>query len=82
MWDHYEYKIAEHLICALEYGDYCDMSEEEISQFKSWLEYAQDGKTGYWSTDYDGEDFGPCAVSGLFANRITVKYNFKDDGNA
>ena len=81
MWNKTEYKISQHFACALEYGDYGDMTEEEISQFDAWVEYAQDGIAGHWSIeDHDGEDFGCCEVSGLFANRATVRYNFKTEG--
>ena len=81
VWDYYEYKIAEHYIFAIEYGDYGDMSKEEISQFNAWLETEQKGIVGHWSIEeHDGGDFGICAVSGLFANRATVRFNFKIKG--
>lgn len=77
-WDYYEYKIAEHFIFALEYGDYSDMSDEEIVEFQSWVETEQDSVVGHWSIEeHDGGDFGVCEVTGLFANRATVRFNFK-----
>ena len=77
-WDCYEYKIAEHYVFPLVCGDYEGMTESEISQFQTWLEFEQDGIVGHWSIgEHDGDDFGRCAVSGLFANRATVRYNFK-----
>lgn len=79
-WDYYEYKIAEHYIFALEYSDYGDMSGTEIVQFNDWLENEQAGIVGHWSIgEHGGDDFGRCAVSGLFANRATVRYNFKTE---
>ena len=79
--DYYEYKIAEHYIFALEYGDYGDMTESEVTQFNNWLETEQDGIVGHWSIEeHDGGDFGVCAVLGLFANRATVRFNFRVKG--
>ena len=37
-WDYYEYRIAEHFIFVLEYGDYGDMSEEEIKEIQSTID--------------------------------------------
>lgn len=77
-WDYVEYKIAEHFIFAIEYGDYEGMSKEEISQFQAWLENEQAGIVGHWSIEEHGDgNFGRCAVLGLFANRATVRFNFK-----
>ena len=77
-WDYLEFKIAEHYICALEYGDFGDMTESEVAQFNNWLEKEQDGVVGHWSIEeHDGGDFGVCAVTGFFANRATVRFNFK-----
>ena len=76
--DYYEYRIAEHFIFAIEYGDYGDMTKGEISQFKAWLENEQAGVVGHWSIEeHDGGNFGRCEVTGLFANRATVRFNFK-----
>lgn len=76
--DYYEYKIAEHFIFVIEYSDYGDMTKGEIAEFKAWLGYVQDGIAGHWSIEeHGGEDYGICAVSGLFANRATVRFNFK-----
>ena len=77
-WDYYEYRIAEHYIFAIEYGDYGEMSDQEISQFQAWLEYEQAGIAGNWSIEEHGmEDYGHCAVSGLFVNSVQVRFNFK-----
>ena len=77
-WDYVEFKIAEHYIFAIEYGDYGGMTKGEISEFKAWLENEQAGNAGHWSIeDHSSDDFGHCAVSGLFANRATVRFNFK-----
>ena len=77
-WDYVEFKISEHYIFALEYGDYGDMTESEVTQFNNWLETEQDGIVGHWSIEeHDGDDFGRCAVTGFFANCATVRFNFK-----
>ena len=77
-WDYLECKIAEYYILALEYGDFGDMTASEVAQFNNWLEKKQDGVVGHWSIEeHDGGDFGVCAVTGLFANRATLRFNFK-----
>ena len=77
-WDYVEFKIAEHFIFAIEYGDYGDMTKGEISQFQAWLENEQAGIVGHWSIEeHSSEDYGRCAVTGLFARRATVRFNFK-----
>ena len=79
-WDYVEFRIAEHFIFALEYGDYGDMTKEEIAEFQVWLECEQGGVAGHWSIEeHSSEDYGRCAVLGLFANRATVRFNFKTE---
>lgn len=76
-WDHYEYRISQHFACFLEYGDFGDMTEEEIQQIEEWVTREQGGKTGYWSIQEINEDYGKCEVTGSFSNLMSVRYNFK-----
>jgi hypothetical protein len=79
-WDHYEYKIAEYYLPILINDDASGMEDEEIKEFHLWrmhqeeLAEEQGFDVGHW-TDLDGsgEDWGACAVSGLFAMRCTVR---------
>lgn len=77
MWNKTEYKISQHFACALEYGDYGDMTEEEITEFDNWVTNEQDGKAGHWSIDEISEDYGKCEVTGLFSNLMLVNWNYK-----
>ena len=77
VFDFYEYKIGQHFACALEYGDFGDMSDAEIREFNEWLENEQEGKTGHWSIEDTGENWGRCAITGLLSNRMIVRFNFR-----
>ena len=79
-WDHYEYKIAEHYLSALINCDYSGMEDSEEFEFDAWRDTAaqnarDNGFTvGHWADVEDsGDDWGVCAVSGLFAMRCTVR---------
>lgn len=76
-FDFYEYKIGQHFACALEYGDYGDMSDDEMQQFNDWLESEKCDKVGHWSIQEISENWGKCEVTGLLSNRMVVRFNFK-----
>ena len=79
-WDHYDYRIAEHYLSALINGDKSGMTDTESVEFNAWESQARNTATaagftiGHWIDVADsGEDWGICAVSGLFAMRCTVR---------
>lgn len=79
-WDHYEFKIAGHYLSALINGDFSGMEESEVSDFEAWEQWARENARdagfciGHWTCDSEESgDFGRCAVSGLFADRQTVR---------
>ncbi len=79
-WDHYEYKIAKHYLSALINGDETGLEDDKQTQFEQWESQARADATtagytiGHWTDVEDsGEDWGTCAVSGLFAMRCTVR---------
>lgn len=76
-FDFYEYQIGQHFACALEYGDYGDMTQAEIDEFNAWMEKEQDNKTGHWSIEEISENWGRCEVTGLLSDRMIVRFNFK-----
>lgn len=61
----------------MEYGDYGDMAEEEIQQIEDWLKYEQGDRVGHWNIQEISEDYGKCEATGLFSNRMSVRFNFK-----
>lgn len=77
MFKKISYNISQHFACAIEYGDYGDMSDEEINQFDDWQYNEQDCKKGHWSIDEISEHYGKCEVTGLFSNLMRVSWNFK-----
>ena len=78
MWNKIEYKISQYFACALEYGDYGDMAEDEVEQFEAWLINELDGRDGHWSIDEISEDWGKCEVTGLFSSLVLVSWNYKE----
>lgn len=78
LWNKIEFRISQHFACALEYGDFSDLTEDEQNEFQQWLECEQDGKTGHWTIDEISEDYGKCEVTGLFSNLMQVSFNYKD----
>lgn len=78
MWNKITYEISQHFACALEYGDYGDMSKQEIYEFDVWLHAEQDGNQGHWSIDDCSENYGKCEVTGLQSNLMVVSWNFKE----
>lgn len=73
-----EYKISQHFATTIEYGEYGDMSEDEIEQFDQWQYNEQDGKQGHWSIDEISEHYGKCEVTGLFSTLMSVSWNYKE----
>ena len=78
MWNKIEFNISQHFATIIEYGEYGDMSEDEIEQFDQWQYNEQDGKQGHWSIDEISEDYGKCEVTGLFSTLISVSWNYKE----
>lgn len=79
-WDHYEYKLAGHYLSAMVNGDYSGLTSEECAEYRAFERKAFDdaraaGWTpGHWAhVDDSGEDWGICAVSGLYAMRECVR---------
>lgn len=80
IWDHYEFKIAGHYLPALINGDHTGLENDETRDLSQWesdaMQSARDSgfTVGHWShDDCGGDDWGRCAVSGLFAMRETVR---------
>lgn len=78
MWNKITYEISQHFACALEYGDYGNMSFAESQKFHAWRHAAQYGKTGHWSIDDCSENYGKCEVTGLQSNLMIISWNFKE----
>lgn len=86
-FDHYEYKIADHYLSALINGDESGLEDDDAEQLNNWIETAEnDAKQSgvlhwHWADMEDtGEDYGRCAVSGLFAMCCTVRLMFTCEG--
>lgn len=61
--------IAEHFICAIEYGDMSGLDDKEESQVNDWL-------TDYPSCMFeysDSTEFAKCEITGLMGNCVNVK---------
>lgn len=80
IWDTYDYRIAEHYLPALINDDESGMTVDESRDLAEWSAAAYSDarasgwNVGHWSTvDDSGENWGRCAVSGLYAMRCTVQ---------
>lgn len=61
--------IAEHWICAIEYGDYSGLDDTEAEDLDAWLEQYPSCTFSYGeSSEFDG-----CDISGLMATCIEVE---------
>lgn len=79
VWDHYEFKIAGDYLPALINGGHTGLENGETRDLNQWerdaMQTARDSgfTVGHWAHDSEaGDDWGICAVSGLFAMRETV----------
>ena len=68
-----EVTIAEYFICAIEYGDFSELNDEEESQLDDWLD-----NYPYCIFECgDSEEFERCEITGLMTTCINVKI-YKD----
>ena len=68
-----EVTIAEYFICAIEYGDFSELNDEEESQLDDWLD-----NYPYCIFECgDSEEFERCEITGLMITCINVKI-YKD----
>lgn len=74
MWDSYSFKICNAYLSALINGDYSGI--DDGPELDAWIS-GLDLPAGHWSYSGDGDDWGPCAVTGLFADRANVSFHFK-----
>ena len=79
-WDYYEYRIAGQYLSLMINDDMSGMETDEIRLYGDFDQQARQGATeagftvGHWATvGADGDDWGVCDVSGLFAMRCTVR---------
>lgn len=78
-WNKEAWTISHYFACAVEYGDYGDMSADEIIQFDNWVNASQAGRTGYWSMDDEGgTNYQTCEITGFFSDCMEISYNFKE----
>ena len=64
-----EATIAECFICAIEYGDFSELNDEEESQLDDWLD-----NYPYCIFECgDSEEFERCEITGLMTTCINVK---------
>lgn len=64
----FKYQIAEHFICAIEYGDYSDLSDEEQAQLEDFLANVPSKLFSYSQESH----FAKCDVCGLHAQVLDV----------
>lgn len=64
----YQYRIAEHFICAIEYGDYSGLSDEEQAQLEDFLANVP-SKLFSWGEE---SHFAKCDVCGLYSQVLDV----------
>lgn len=65
--------IAEHFICAIEYGDMSGLDDKEESQVNDWLD-----NYPYCTLVYSAaRGFTRCEITGLMGNCVNVKI-YKD----
>lgn len=86
VWDSYEYCIAEHYLSALINWDISGMDDAESAEFTHWEQQARsDARAAGWTIGHwadvegSGEDWGRCAISGLYAMRCTVQLHVYRD---
>ena len=79
VWDSYSFKICNAYLSALINGDYSGIDDgPELAAWVSGLELPADG---HWSYSDESDDWGPCAVTGLFADRANVSFHFKAENH-
>lgn len=65
------YTIAEHWVCAIEYGDTTGLTDEEEAELNQWLVALPAGPLCWsWS---ESSEFARDAVSGLMANCLEAR---------
>lgn len=64
----YQYKITDQFICAIEYGDYTGLSDEEEAQIDNFLASVPSQLFSYSEESH----FAKCDVCGLYAQVLDV----------
>ena len=68
-----EVTIAEYFICAIEYGDFSELNDEEESQLNDWLD-----NYPYCIFEYGNiDEYSRCEITGLMGSCVNVKI-YKD----
>ena len=80
VWECFEYKVAGVYLPALINGDHTGLENGETRDLNQWERDAMQAAraagftVGHWDCDADeSDDWGPCAISGLFAMRQPVR---------
>lgn len=74
------FKMNKAFVCYLEYGDTDGLNEDEINTINNFLDRLGIEAQSYEYTGLDDSDFGPCDVTGLGCDRVTVNVlQWKDD---
>lgn len=76
MFTPYEYTIAAHWVCPIEYADYSDLDDREAEQLGTFLLNLPG--PGYWEWSDDGTDFARDEISGLYADCIRATYHAQE----
>lgn len=69
----YEYTIAAHWVCPLEYADYSDMTDQEADILAAFL-LSLPGP-GHWDWPDDSPEFAMDEISGLYAECYRATYH-------
>ena len=78
----YDYKLAEHWICPLIYGDCSGLEDEEEKQLNDFLDslpkhyYFKAPMHHHWDVQEEECEFTEDEISGLMANCASVKLIF------
>lgn len=74
------FKMSKAYIGYLEYGDTDGLNEDEINTINNFLDSLGNEAQSYEYIGLEGSDFGPCDVTGLGCDRVTVNaWQWKDN---
>ena len=74
------FKMNKAFACYLEYGDTDGLNEDEINTINNFLDRLGIEAQFYEYIGLDDSDFGPCDITGLGCDRVTVNvWQWKDD---
>lgn len=68
----HSFKMSKGYICYLEYGDPDGLTEEETKMIDDFLYRLGIAGAFYEYIGLDDSDFGPCDITGLGADRVTI----------